>query len=271
MSGLRNRRFKTAGELLDFLLEEELETFVINELQQSRPLRHCEQLCRKTHVIDGKAFWSSVVQRADGSVEVWLKRYTDEDGVSHSTSHEGFELIAYRKEKTMSKNNWMDERQKNIAAAELEQYLARVMLFIGFNRHVPKTEIQEHFPYWNVEYLLEELLRRGKVKNVESDCYVIEAPPPLGGNEEERKDRVGKGLAERRKREILAFIEERKQPVSKELIQNLFPYPHSKERFPELDASGILILLESEGLVTSELRTTEQGEIIVYSVPPTVG
>ena len=95
MTGLRKQTFQSAGELLDFLKEEELEDYIIHELQQSRPLRNGEQLCRRTHVIDGKAFWSSVVQRADGSVEVWLKRYTDEDGATHSTTHEGFELIAF--------------------------------------------------------------------------------------------------------------------------------------------------------------------------------
>ena len=51
---------------------------------------------RKTAVIDGMAFWSSVVVRADGSIEVWMKRYRDDDDAPiQETTHVGFELISH--------------------------------------------------------------------------------------------------------------------------------------------------------------------------------
>ena len=93
---LLDRRFRSAGELFDYLREQEAEEFVINELQRSRPLRDADQMFRKTTAIDGKAFLSSVVMRADGSVEVWMRRFlVDEDQAIHGTTHEGFELVAH--------------------------------------------------------------------------------------------------------------------------------------------------------------------------------
>ena len=96
MSDILNRKFETPEALLAYLKEANDEQNAIKEAKKRRPLQKDDRMFRKTAVIDGKAFWSSVVVRADGSIEVWMKRYRDDDDAPiQETTHVGFELISH--------------------------------------------------------------------------------------------------------------------------------------------------------------------------------
>ena len=90
-----DRKFDTPEALHVFLQEAIAEEEQIKEAKQRRPLHEGDQLFRQTFILDGKAYWSSVVIRADGSVEFWIKRYEDSDFDSDGrveTTHKGFTL-----------------------------------------------------------------------------------------------------------------------------------------------------------------------------------
>jgi hypothetical protein len=92
---LRQHRFKNAGQLIDFMVAEELEDYMVETLQKARPLRSGDQLHRLTHVVDGKCFWYSVVFRSTGAVEIWRQLYDPE---TTAATHEGnWKLIANTK------------------------------------------------------------------------------------------------------------------------------------------------------------------------------
>ena len=95
MTDWRKRKFKNGAALRRCLKEAYKEERVVKVLQKRRPLRKGDKIFRCTVVIDGKAFWRSVVIRADGSIEFWMKRYIDADTAVHKTTHEGFELVAH--------------------------------------------------------------------------------------------------------------------------------------------------------------------------------
>ena len=88
----RMRRFDNPDDLMAYLKDSQRESACVLKAQQLRPLRKQDQLFRATTVVDGKAFWYSIVHRADGSIEFWLKRYTDEDADIADTTHRGFTL-----------------------------------------------------------------------------------------------------------------------------------------------------------------------------------
>ena len=93
---LLERNFETIEDMQAYLQEMIAEKDRIKEAQKRRPLQKDDKLFRKTAVIDGTAFLSSVVVRADGSVEFWMKRFlVDEDEVLQCTTHENFELISH--------------------------------------------------------------------------------------------------------------------------------------------------------------------------------
>jgi len=51
---------------------------------------------RQTTVIDGMSYLSSIVVRADGSVEVWMKHFlVDEDDCLQDTTHKTFTLVTH--------------------------------------------------------------------------------------------------------------------------------------------------------------------------------
>jgi hypothetical protein len=93
MKNWQKRKFKNHKELMTFLKEQEQESQNIKKLHQRRPLRKDDQLFRSTTVLDGKAYWYSIVHRADGSIEFWMKRYVDDDDSICDTTHETFTLV----------------------------------------------------------------------------------------------------------------------------------------------------------------------------------
>jgi len=86
-----NRQFDTPEALHVFLQEAIAEEEQIKEAKQRRPLHEGDQLFRQTFILDGKAHWSSVVIRADGDIEFWVKCYEDSDSDSDGR-HVGFTL-----------------------------------------------------------------------------------------------------------------------------------------------------------------------------------
>ena len=89
-----NRKFKNPEDMQTYLQEMIAEQDRIKEVQKRRPLRQDDRMFRKIAVIDGTAFLSSVVVRADGSIEFWMRRFlVDEDAVLQCTTHESFELV----------------------------------------------------------------------------------------------------------------------------------------------------------------------------------
>ena len=173
--------------------------------------------------------------------------------------------------------NW-EERERNQAAADKIRYLTMVFQFIAFTgRAVSKQEVLAKFPYLNVDLILEELGKMEPGVSFEmrttedgtEEAFYTTPPRPSYNDKAEQERRflaVGERLAKSRKEEILAFIADRGQPVSKELIESQFLYPYSEANYPHLDAEGILTMLESEGLVRRETQTVEDVEQDFYSV-----
>ena len=62
---------------------------------QRRPLRKGDRINRRTEVVDGTAHWVSKAIRADGGMEVWMRRYVDGDDSYRLTTHVGYVLIAH--------------------------------------------------------------------------------------------------------------------------------------------------------------------------------
>jgi hypothetical protein len=101
MSNSKNRKFKfngrtfkSLGEWLDYLKAGEEENARILLAKQQRPLREGDQMHRITILIDGVAHWSSSIIREDGEIEVWVKRYVDDDDTVGLTTHENYTLVA---------------------------------------------------------------------------------------------------------------------------------------------------------------------------------
>ena len=79
MNEERMKSFGNIAELITYLQDCERESEMILEAKRRRPLRRDDQLFRQTFVIEGMAFWYSIILREDGDIEFWVKRYTDED------------------------------------------------------------------------------------------------------------------------------------------------------------------------------------------------
>ena len=58
-------------------------------------LRKGDKIDRRTEVVDGAAHWVSKVIRADGGIEVWIRRYVDDDDSYRLTTHVGYALVAH--------------------------------------------------------------------------------------------------------------------------------------------------------------------------------
>jgi hypothetical protein len=90
---ISKRRFKNAGAILNYFHERHKEEVALTRAKQARPFRVGDEIARRTVNINGLAYWVSTVIRADGSIEVWAKRYVDFDE-NHPT-HEGFTMLAH--------------------------------------------------------------------------------------------------------------------------------------------------------------------------------
>ena len=101
MSEERMRDFSSLADFRAYLQDCERESEAIREAQRRRPLRDGDQMFRKTFVVDGMAFWGSIVHREDGSIEFWVKRYTDDD-----TGEWDEEREAFVTEATHSDSHW---------------------------------------------------------------------------------------------------------------------------------------------------------------------
>ena len=97
------RKFKDTKDLLVYLKEQCEEEDRIKEAQKRRPLRENDQIFRNFTVIDGMSFLYSIVVRADGSIEFWMKRFlVDEDECLQDTTHETFTLAAHLRLKELT-------------------------------------------------------------------------------------------------------------------------------------------------------------------------
>ncbi|MDR0328817.1 MAG: hypothetical protein LBI05_11025 [Planctomycetaceae bacterium] len=95
MNRQNHRHFDKPEALRIYLQEQCEEEDRIEVAKQRRPLRPGDQLSRETFVVDGMAFWSSVIIRSNGVIEVWVQRYTEVDTAAHDTTHEGWTQIAH--------------------------------------------------------------------------------------------------------------------------------------------------------------------------------
>ena len=89
------RKFESLDQWLDYLKSGNDEQNRILAAMQRRPLRKGEMFDRRTELIDGVGHWVSKVIRADGSIEVWARRFVDEDDSYSLTTHVGYSLIAH--------------------------------------------------------------------------------------------------------------------------------------------------------------------------------
>jgi len=95
-SDIASRNFTSLEDMQAYFQELQDEEDRIKEAQKRRPLREGDQMFRRTAVIDGKTFLSSVVIRMDGSMEFWIKRFLiEEDELMSVPTHETFELAAH--------------------------------------------------------------------------------------------------------------------------------------------------------------------------------
>ena len=112
MNEERMRDFANLADFRAYLQDSEREAEVIREAQRRRPFRDGDQLFRATFVAEGMAFLYSIVHREDGSIEFWVKRYTDEDvgewdeereAFVTEITHSGFTLVTilHRKEENL--------------------------------------------------------------------------------------------------------------------------------------------------------------------------
>ena len=92
-----SRNFTNLEDAKAYLREKIAEEERVKEAQKRRSLREGDRFSRETVVVDEIVFWRSIVIRADDSVEIWMRRYREEDDNATvcNTTHKGFTLVVH--------------------------------------------------------------------------------------------------------------------------------------------------------------------------------